>query len=93
MVCVLKEKKFKKKYRRKILGRTEKKKIQIAKKVEKVIPVSVGEEIPVSAREEIKRPLGLRKKQMETNEDKVDKRMKKKINVIRNKKNQQETID
>ena len=55
-----------------------KKKIQIAKKVEKVIPVSVGEEIPVSAREEIKRPLGLRKKQMETNEDKVDKRMKKK---------------
>ena len=66
-----------KKYRRKILGRTEKKKkIQIAKKVEKVIPVSVGEEIPVSAREEIKRPLGLRKKQMETNEDKVDKRMK-----------------
>ena len=61
--------------------------------MEKVIPVSVGEEIPVSAREEIKRPLGLRKKQMETNEDKVDKRMKKKINVIRNKKNQQEIID
>ena len=47
--------------------------------MEKVIPVSVGEEIPVSAREEIKRPLGLRKKQMETNEDKVDKRMKKKL--------------
>ena len=61
--------------------------------MEKVIPVSVGEEIPVSTREEIKRPIGLRKKQMETNEDKVDKRMKKKINVIRNKKNQQEIID
>ena len=56
-----------------------KKKNQIAKKVEKVISVSVGEEIHVSASEEIKRPIGLRKKQMETNEDKVDKRMKKKI--------------
>ena len=61
--------------------------------MEKVILVSAGEEIPISAREEIKRPLGWRKKQMETNEDKVDKRMKKKINVIRNKKNQQEIID
>ena len=79
MVCVLKEKKFLKKIQEKDSGKNgKKKKIQIAKKVEKVIPVSVGEEIPVSAREEIKRPLGLRKKQMETNEDKVDKRMKKK---------------
>ena len=32
MVCVLKEKKFKKKYRRKILGRTEKKKNSNSKK-------------------------------------------------------------
>ena len=66
-------------------NKNKKKKKSNSKKVEKVIPVSAGEEI--------KRPLGLRKKQMETNEDKVDKRMKKKINVIRNKKNQQETID
>ena len=79
MVCVLKEKKkILKKIQEKDSGKNGKKKIQIAKKVEKVLPVSVGEEIPVSAREEIKRPLGLRKKQMETNEDKVDKRMKKK---------------
>ena len=48
-----------------------KKKNQIAKKVEKVIPVSAGEEI--------KRPLGWRKKKTETNEDMVDKQMKKKI--------------
>ena len=47
-----------------------KKKNQIAKKVEKVIPVSAGEEI--------KRPLGWRKKKTETNEDMVDKQMKKK---------------
>ena len=60
-MCVLKEKELKKKYRRKILGRTM---------VEKVILVSTGEEI--------KRPLGWRKKQRETNEGKVDKRMKKK---------------
>ena len=60
-MCVLKEKELKKKYRRKILGRTM---------VEKVILVSTGEEI--------KRPFGWRKKQRETNEGKVDKRMKKK---------------
>ena len=58
-MCVLKEKEFIYIYiyiyRRKILGRMEfKKKNQIAKKVEKVIPVSAGEEI--------KRPLGWRKK-------------------------------
>ena len=62
-MCVLKEKELKKKYRRKILGRTM---------VEKVILVSTGEEI--------KRPLGWRKKQKETNEGKVDKRMKKNKN-------------
>ena len=57
------------------MGRTEfKKKNEIAKKVE-VIPISVGEEI--------KRPLSWRKKQTETNEYMVDKRMKKKfLNVI-----------
>ena len=72
MVCVLKENKLKNIYRRKILGRTElKKKNQIAKKVEKVILVSAGEKI--------KRPLGWRKKKTETNEDVVDKQMKKKI--------------
>ena len=48
-----------------------KKKNQIVKKMEKIIPVSVGEEI--------KRPLGWRKKQTKTNEYMVDKRMKKKI--------------
>ena len=64
MVCVcIKGKRIKKKYRRKILGRTM---------VEKVILVSTGEEI--------KRPFGWRKKQRETNEGKVDKRMKKNKN-------------
>ena len=38
--------------------------------MEKVIPVSAGEEI--------KRPLGWRKKKTETNEDMVDMQMKKK---------------
>ena len=65
-MCIKGKKNFKKKYRRKILGRTEKKKNQIAKKVEKVIPVSIGEEIPVSAREEIKKTHWFEKK---TNEN------------------------
>ena len=48
------------------------------------------EVIPISVEEEIKRPLGWRKKQTETNEDKVDKRM---IECHTKPKNQQETID
>ena len=88
MVCVLKEKEFLRNIQEKDSGKNgiKKKKKSNSKKVEKVIPVSAGEEI--------KRPLGQRKKQTETNEDMVDKRMKKKMNVIQNQKiNKKQQID